>query len=50
MTDNDKNATSDKQDVQADSRELTQEELAARYLEQQRRMRCPSCGEQEEYF
>ena len=30
--------------------ELTQEELAARYLEQQRRMRCPSCGEQEEYF
>ncbi|WP_425399079.1 hypothetical protein [Aeoliella sp.] len=30
--------------------ELTQEELLARYIEQQRRLSCPGCGEGQETY
>lgn len=34
----------------SEQRELTQEEMHARYLEQLRRMSCPGCGEEPHVF
>ncbi|WP_442483353.1 hypothetical protein [Aeoliella sp. SH292] len=34
----------------ASQQDLSEEELRARYLEQQRRMSCPGCGESFELF
>lgn len=33
-----------------DERTLSQEELQERYIEQQRRMSCPGCGEAQQIF